>query len=81
MPSVDGQTAEQEGGPASHANVQTAQKKPLPLDLEEIENEVYPVDPETARRVLRKIDLFLMPAMMIGMVSSHVSVPIRDAYG
>lgn len=29
--------------------------------------EAKPIDPEVERRVLRKIDLFLMPAMVIGM--------------
>lgn len=28
--------------------------------------EAQPIDPEVERRVLRKIDLFLMPAMVIG---------------
>lgn len=28
--------------------------------------EAKPIDPEVERRVLRKIDLFLMPAMVIG---------------
>lgn len=30
--------------------------------------EAKPIDPEVERRVLRKIDLFLMPAMVIGML-------------
>jgi hypothetical protein len=29
-------------------------------------NEARPIDPEIARRVLRKIDMFLMPAMVLG---------------
>lgn len=28
--------------------------------------EARPIDPEVERRVLRKIDMFLMPAMVIG---------------
>lgn len=29
-------------------------------------DEAIPIDPEIEKRVLRKIDLFLMPAMVIG---------------
>ncbi|KAH8680726.1 putative MFS transporter [Xylariales sp. PMI_506] len=36
------------------------------LNLELIGDEARPIDPEVERRVLRKIDLFLMPAMVIG---------------
>lgn len=46
---------------------QTEKRAPTALDLEAIVDEVHPVDPDVARRVLRKIDLFLMPAMVIGM--------------
>lgn len=31
-----------------------------------------PFDPDVAARVLRKIDLFLMPAMVIGMSQEHL---------
>jgi hypothetical protein len=29
------------------------------------------IDPEVERRVLRKIDLFLIPAMIVGTIPSH----------
>lgn len=35
--------------------------------------EARPIDPEVERRVLRKIDMFLMPAMIIGMVTGRFS--------
>jgi hypothetical protein len=49
-------------------------KAPLPANgktvftrgLEALGEEARPIDPEVERRVLRKIDLFLMPAMVIG---------------
>lgn len=31
-----------------------------------LEEEAQAIDPEVGRRVLRKIDLFLMPAMVLG---------------
>ncbi|KZF24816.1 MFS general substrate transporter [Xylona heveae TC161] len=34
--------------------------------IDSIEEEAKPIDPRVERRVLRKIDLFLMPAMVIG---------------
>lgn len=70
-----------EGEPASHAHVQAEKERSPTLVLEEISNEVQPIDPETARRVLRKIDLFLMPAMVIGMVTCHVSVLPCNIFG
>lgn len=36
------------------------------VGLDVVGSEAQPVDPEVARRVLRKIDWFLMPAMVIG---------------
>lgn len=35
--------------------------------------EARPIDPAVERRVLRKIDMFLMPAMVIGMVARRFS--------
>lgn len=35
--------------------------------------EARPIDLEVSRRVLRKIDLFLMPAMVIGMLKKEVT--------
>ena len=34
--------------------------------IDALGEEARPIDPEVERRVLRKIDLFLMPAMVIG---------------
>jgi hypothetical protein len=34
--------------------------------IDALGEEARPIDPEIERRVLRKIDLFLMPAMVIG---------------
>lgn len=36
-----------------------------------------PIDPDVAARVLRKIDLFLMPAMMIGMSEAFIAQGCR----
>lgn len=49
---------------------QVEKRKAASLDLEAMVDEVHSVDPEVAKRVLRKIDLFLMPAMVIGTVTT-----------
>lgn len=36
-------------------------------------DEARPIDPDVAARVLRKIDLFLMPAMVIGKAEGALS--------
>jgi hypothetical protein len=36
------------------------------VDMSAVGEEARPIDPEVARRVLRKIDMFLMPAMLLG---------------
>jgi hypothetical protein len=42
-------------------------------DLALVGDEARPIDPEVERRVLRKIDFFLMPAMVIGTVKKKES--------
>lgn len=46
------------------------EKPPATAVLEVMGEESRPIDPEVNRRVLRKIDLFLMPAMVFGTVQS-----------
>lgn len=46
------------------------------VGLSVVGEEARPIDPEVARRVLRKIDLFLMPAMLLGvMITSMLPLP------
>jgi hypothetical protein len=40
--------------------------------LDVVGEEARPIDLEVNRRVLRKIDLFLMPAMVIGMLKTKI---------
>lgn len=40
------------------------------VDMSVVGEEARPIDPEVARRVLRKIDMFLMPAMLLGVLST-----------
>lgn len=40
---------------------------PTPAESAFFSDEARPIDPDVAARVLRKIDVFLMPAMVIGM--------------
>lgn len=41
--------------------------------LHVVGEEARPIDLEVSRRVLRKIDLFLMPAMVIGMLKTKIT--------
>lgn len=41
--------------------------------LDVVGEEARPINLEVSRRVLRKIDLFLMPAMVIGMLKIKVT--------
>lgn len=41
--------------------------------LDVVGEEARPIDLEVSRRVLRKIDLFLMPAMVIGMLKTKIT--------
>lgn len=41
-------------------------EKNIFVDTTNLQYEATPIDPEIEKKVLRKIDLFLMPAMVIG---------------
>lgn len=63
-----------DGDMVSNGYPEPEKKTAASLDLEAVAHEVHPVDPEVARRVLRKIDLFLMPAMVIGMMNLRLLI-------
>jgi hypothetical protein len=53
---------------ADHGDLDAnAIEKNVFVDTTNLRYEATPIDPEIEKRVLRKIDLFLMPAMVIGM--------------
>ncbi|KAL2784532.1 major facilitator superfamily domain-containing protein [Aspergillus keveii] len=64
MASSDGVDATGPHTAAQNANEKTAIA--ASGGIEALGDEARPIDPEVERRVLRKIDLFLMPAMVIG---------------
>ena len=52
----------------------TVNKKPIHIEssLDNVGYETRPLDTEVERRLLRKIDWFLMPAMVIGTIPSSI---------
>lgn len=61
------------GNPETEKGVGAAATAPLDY----FSDEARPIDPDVAARVLRKIDLFLMPAMMIGMWNTLLEGEIK----
>jgi hypothetical protein len=57
--------AEQPAAACSKASAELADEKGAPIAVD-IGEHAQEVDPEVERHVLRKIDMFLMPAMVIG---------------
>lgn len=51
---------------ASDAVSDAAKEVPVPAEQDFFSDEARPLDGDVAARVLRKVDLFLVPAMVIG---------------
>lgn len=53
---------------AANSDIHGEKSTSLALSMDLVGDEARSIDPEAARRVLRKIDLFLMPAMVLGVL-------------
>lgn len=67
--------------PESHSRLEESEKhdryqSSMP---EAVGDHAQVIDPEIEARVLGKIDLFLMPARVIGKISAHCFINRRDA--
>lgn len=53
-------------------------EKNIFVDTTNLRYEATPIDPEIEKKVLRKIDLFLMPAMVIGTTHLETTPFVRE---
>lgn len=67
---VEHQPPSVEGPNNGDSDAEKGSSGTLNVGLDVVGDEAQPVDPEVARRVLRKIDWFLMPAMVIGITTN-----------
>jgi hypothetical protein len=64
-------------GPAEDLDANAIQKNMF-VETTNLRYEATPIDPEIEKKVLRKINLFLMPAMVIGKTHLETTPFVRE---